>query len=215
MVTALEHLTALDPAPPGVAVRLEQARLAQRRKALVDEITALHQAGRWKAVVTAAQELARLDPDDADPGGIVSDAQAKIIDAELADKYRLAIDAQASSDWSTAIRLYTSILDTEPGYRDAAARRQQCESFQCIADLLDQIRHHADAANWRAVIDVSDELAALDPAATDPEGLATRARYTLGAPPKTPATGRTPSASTATSSGTATPKPGCTSANGG
>ncbi len=77
VVTALENLTALDRTYPDAAARLEQARTAQRRKALVDEMTALHQAGRWDAVVAAAEELARMDPDNSDPGGIVSDAQAR------------------------------------------------------------------------------------------------------------------------------------------
>ena len=39
LVTALEDLTRLDPNFPDVAARLEQARIAQRRKALVDEMT--------------------------------------------------------------------------------------------------------------------------------------------------------------------------------
>ena len=55
-------------------------------------MTALHQAGQWEAVVAAAQELARLDPDNPDPGGIVSDAQAKIREAELADRYAQALN---------------------------------------------------------------------------------------------------------------------------
>ena len=53
--TALENLTALDPAYPDAADRLEQARTAQRRKALVDDMTALHQAGQWEVVVAAAR----------------------------------------------------------------------------------------------------------------------------------------------------------------
>ena len=102
MVTALENLTALDPAYPDAAARLEQARTAQRRKALVDEMTALHQAGRWEAVVAAAEELARLDPDNPDPGGIVSDAQAKIRDAELADRYAQALNQLDQEHWQQA-----------------------------------------------------------------------------------------------------------------
>ena len=51
--------------------------MAQRRKALVDEMTVLHQAEQWEAVVTAAQQLAQLDPENPDPGGIVSDARVR------------------------------------------------------------------------------------------------------------------------------------------
>ena len=104
-MTALENLTALDPAYPDVAARLEQARMAQRRKALVDEMTALHQAGRWNAVVAAAGELARIDPDNSDPGGIVSDAQAKIREAELADRYAPALNHLDQEQWQQAADL--------------------------------------------------------------------------------------------------------------
>ena len=63
-------------------------------------MTALHQAGRWQAVVAAAEQLARLDPDNPDPGGIVSDAQAKIREAELADRYAQALNHLDQEDGS-------------------------------------------------------------------------------------------------------------------
>ena len=121
VVTALENLTGLDPNYPDVAARLEQARIAQRRKALVDEMTALHQAGRWQAVVAAAEELARLDPDHPDPGGIVSDAQAKIREADLADRYAQALNHLDQEHWQQAAELFTAIEQEQPGFRDAAA----------------------------------------------------------------------------------------------
>ena len=120
-MTALENLTALDPTYPDAAARLEQARIAQRRRALVDEMTALHQAGRWDAVVAAAQELARLDPDNPDPGGIVSDAQAKLREADLADRYAQALNHLDQEDWQQAVDLFTAIEQEQPGYREAAA----------------------------------------------------------------------------------------------
>ena len=71
-MTALENLTGLDPNyPKSLPARTGAHR--QRRKALVDEMTAPHQAERWQAVVAAAEELARLGPDHPDPGSIVSD----------------------------------------------------------------------------------------------------------------------------------------------
>jgi lipopolysaccharide/colanic/teichoic acid biosynthesis glycosyltransferase len=95
-----------------VAARLEQAaRTAQRRKALVDEMTALHQAGQWDAVVTASEELARFDPEHPDPGGIVSDAKAKIRDADLSERYGQA--------WQQAADLFSAIEQEQGGYRDA------------------------------------------------------------------------------------------------
>ena len=62
-------------------------------------MTALHQAGRWEAVVAAAAELARIDPDNPDPGGIVSDAKTQIREAELADRYAQALNHLDQQDW--------------------------------------------------------------------------------------------------------------------
>jgi hypothetical protein len=121
VVTALENLIALDPASPDVGARLEQARMAQRRKALVDEMTALHQAGRWNAVVAAARELARIDPDNSDPDGIVTDAQAKIREAELPDRYAQALNHLDQQQWQQAADLLAEIEQEQPGYRDADA----------------------------------------------------------------------------------------------
>lgn len=65
-----------------VLTALGNLTATQRRTALVDEMTALHQAGRWNAVLAAARVLARIDPDNSDPDGIVSDAQARLREAE-------------------------------------------------------------------------------------------------------------------------------------
>jgi serine/threonine protein kinase len=121
VVTALEKLIGLDPANRNAGARLEQARMAQRRKALVDEMTALHQAGRWDAVVAAARELARIDPDNSDPGGIVSAAQAKIREAQLPDRYAQALNHLDQEQWQQAADLLATVEQEHPGYRDAAA----------------------------------------------------------------------------------------------
>ena len=54
--------------------------------------------------------------------------------------------------------------------RAAAQRQQQVEQLQA------QVRDHAAAQDWDAVLAVSDQLAALDPAAADPDALASTAR---------------------------------------
>jgi hypothetical protein len=54
--------------------------------------------------------------------------------------------------------------------RAAASRQQQIEQLQR------QIRDHAARHDWRAVLATNDQLAALDPAAADPDALATTAR---------------------------------------
>jgi hypothetical protein len=123
-VTALENLCAVDPAYRDAGARLEQARSARsvkQRRSLVDEMTALHQAGRWKEVVAAAEKLAQLDPDHPDPGGIVSDAQAKIRDAQLAEQYAQALNHLDQQHWQQAAEVFTAIEQEQPGYRDATS----------------------------------------------------------------------------------------------
>jgi len=52
----------------------------------------------------------------------------------------------------------------------AAAQRRQAEQLQ------DQIRQLAAAQDWDAVLTINDQLTRLDPAAADPDGLASTAR---------------------------------------
>ncbi|OBH56013.1 LpqN/LpqT family lipoprotein [Mycobacterium sp. E2479] len=99
----------------------------QQHKALVEEMTALHQAGQWDAVVAAARELARIDADDCDPGGIVSDARAKIREAELADRYAQALDHLDHEQWQQAAGLLAAIEQEQQGYRAAAALLETAE----------------------------------------------------------------------------------------
>ena len=60
--------------------------------------------------------------------------------------------------------------DRQEAGRAAAQHRQQVEQLQ------QQIREHGAARDWDAVLAVNDQLAALDPAAADPDGLASTAR---------------------------------------
>ncbi|MBV8177698.1 MAG: sensor domain-containing protein [Mycobacterium sp.] len=143
-----------------VAARVEQAaRTAQRRKALVDEMTALHQTGQWDAVVAAAQELAGLDPEHPDPGGIVSDAQAKIRDAQLAEQY-----AQA---WAQAADPFSAIEQEQPGYRDAPALLKTAEQQRHLAAWLDQAEAAAGHDDWDTAVTALENLCAVDPGYRD------------------------------------------------
>jgi hypothetical protein len=119
-LTALEKICAVDPTYRDVGVRLEQTRSAKRLRALVDEVTALHQAGRWKEVVAAADDLARLDPDHPDPGGIVSDAQAKLREAaqriaDLQDKLR---EYAAAKNWQSVVEVNHELAALDPDVAD-------------------------------------------------------------------------------------------------
>lgn len=98
---------------------------------------------------------------------------------DLADMYGRAAEAQTSGEWTTAATLFSEIVVTDSDYRDAATRHQQCQIAQRIADLQDRLRHQSDTGAWQAIIDVSAELADLDPAAADTNGLVKKAREML------------------------------------
>ena len=165
-VTALEHLSTLDPSYPEVAARLQQAQDAQRRKALVDDMTALHQAGQWEAVVAAGEELAEVDPENPDPGGIVSDAKAKIRDAELADRFAQAINHLDQEEWQQAVDLFTAIERERPGYRDAPALLTTAQRQRDLAGWSDRAAA-AGQDDWDAVIAALEKICAVDPTYQD------------------------------------------------
>ena len=169
-VSALENLCAVDPAYRDAAARLEQARSARsvkQRRSLVDEMTALHQAGRWKEVLAAAEKLAQLDPDHPDPGGIVSDAQAKIRDAQLAEQYAQALNHLDQQHWQQAAELFSAIEQEQPGYRDAAALLKTADQQRDLAGWLDQAEAAAGHDDWDTAVSALENLCAVDPAYRD------------------------------------------------
>ena len=125
--SALEKTCAIHPTYRGAGARLEQARSAQRLRTLVDEVTAVHQTGRWKDVLAAGDGLAELDPDHPDPGGIVSDAQAKLREAELAERYAQGVDHIRQQHWQQAVEVFDTIEQQQPGYRDTPALRRTAQ----------------------------------------------------------------------------------------
>src|SRR5271165_1685654 len=169
-VTALENLCALDPGYRDAGARLEHARAARsvrQRRSLVDEITALHQAGRWKEVLAAAEKLAHLDPDLPDPGGIVSDAQAKIRDAQLAEQYAQALNHLDQQHWQQAVEVFTAIEQEQRGYRDAAALLETAEQQRHVAGWLDQAEAAAGHDDWDTAVTALENLCAVDPGYRD------------------------------------------------
>jgi tetratricopeptide (TPR) repeat protein len=172
-VTALENLCAVDPGYRDAGARLEQARsarLVKQRRSLVGEMTALHQAGRWKEVLAAAEKLAQLDPDHPDPVRIVSDAQAKIRDAQLAEQYAQALNHLDQQHWQQAAEVFTAIEQEQPGYRDAAALLKTAqqklaqsaslthEQQREIIDRLQRALFSADPQNRRVARQLLDRF---------------------------------------------------------
>ncbi|MCX5300200.1 CHAT domain-containing protein [Streptomyces sp. NBC_00193] len=145
-------------------------------RALYVRAAAEVRVGRHSRAIELLDDLLMLDPDNPDAVALRDTA---VHQRRLAEAYEQATDAEAAGDWAAAIDAYTEILRTDQGYLDAVARRESCRARQHIADLEAELRYHADAGRWQAVIQVSEDLHGLDPAAADPDGLATHARRTL------------------------------------
>jgi hypothetical protein len=99
----------------------DRAAAVSPRQLLVDEVTALHRSEKWREVVAKADELARLDPGDPDPGGMVADARTRLRQADLAIRYAQGVELLQTAHWREAIRAFTAIEQEQPGYRDTAA----------------------------------------------------------------------------------------------
>ena len=104
-----------------VPVPVGGAASVSPRQLLVDEVTALHRSEKWQEVVAKADELARLDPGDPDPGGMVADARARLRQADLANRYARGVELLQKAQWREAIRAFTAIEQEQPGYRDTSA----------------------------------------------------------------------------------------------
>jgi WD40 repeat protein len=96
---------------------------------------------------------------------------------DLAGHYARACAAADAHDWGQAVTVFTMIADIDPGYRDVAARLSECGRRRDIAALQEQLRAMSTAGEFQAVADIAGRLAELDPAAADPDGLATQARH--------------------------------------
>ena len=108
--------------------------------------------------------------------------------SELAGHYALACAAADAWDWDQALTAFTMIADIDPGYRDVAARLGEARRRHDIAALQEQLRAMFTAGEFQAVAGIACRLAELDPAAADPDGLATQARqqvqqHTVGISP--------------------------------
>ena len=133
----------------------EQARgeAEEHITSLQDELRLHAEARNWAAVLAVSDQLATLDPDASDIDGLVTTARQ-----QLAQQARREAEEQA---------------------RREAEEQERREAEEHITSLQDELRLHAEARNWAAVLAVSDQLATLDPDASDIDGLVTTARQQL------------------------------------
>jgi hypothetical protein len=177
----------------------EQANAAHRRRIdqLQRQIREHTAAQDWDAVLAINDQLAALDPAAADPDGQASVAREQITrrgEAEQADaarrrrieRLRQIREGAAAQDWNAFRAVVLDSAAADPGGMAGTAReritwRREAEQAlverrQRVEQLQRQIREHAAAQDWDAVLAVNDQLAALDPTAADPDGLAGTAR---------------------------------------
>jgi WD40 repeat protein len=114
-----------DPGYQDVAARLGNAREQQQLAGLRAEARRLYRASQWAAVIKIGERLHELNPDTADPDGLVTSAHAKLAAAEqaerLAEDYRAALRMLDDGAWHQAADALEQIAQANPGYRDTAA----------------------------------------------------------------------------------------------
>ncbi|MEO3941093.1 CHAT domain-containing protein [Paenarthrobacter nicotinovorans] len=164
------------------AYRVPQPRAAQepamkraQLRALYVQASAELRARRLEQAVELFEDLLTLEPGYRDAATLRDNARQRL---ELERTYREALEAEEAEDWLAAADGFAAVQD-HPAFPDAASRRQDCERRQRMSDLQGELRYHSSLGSWEAVLDVSAELATVDPLAADPDGLATAAREEL------------------------------------
>jgi hypothetical protein len=185
-VAAFEGITETDSAYQDAVEQLQRARWERRRHSLVEDLRRLYAGHQWAAVIAAGRELAALNPADADPDGFVTQARDALEEEKLATRYAAGVRQLDTNKWIDALDTFNGIERDRPGYRDTATflaaiqrRHDEEQRQQRIGELQGALRRQSQARDWAAVVGTSGQLAALDPAAADPDGLASQAREAL------------------------------------
>lgn len=161
----------------------DQAMKRAQLRALYVQASAELRARRFEQAVELFDDLLTLEPDYRDAPALRDTARRRL---DMARAYREALEAEEAGDWLAAADGFAVVQD-DPEFPEAAARKQDCERRQRISDLQGELRYHSSLGSWEAVLDVSAELESVDAAAADPDGLATAARVEIEkAKPKEP-----------------------------
>lgn len=126
----------------------------------------------YGAAISLFDEVLEIDPK-------YRDAETRRDEAKRVNEplvaYDKALEAEEAGNFGLAEQLFAVVLEKDPDFRDAAKRLRDCATKQRISDLEAEMRIHALLGRWQAVLDAHEELRDLDPAAADPEGLASQA----------------------------------------
>ncbi len=173
----------IDPDFRDARERADACRRQQRIDDLVSEMRVHAEAGDDRAVISTAAELAELDPDLADPDGLATVARRHLVEQELEEQYAARYDeareAEIDGDWERAIAAYGALIVDRPDYRDTMVRVAACRDQERIEELHGRVRRLSTDGHWDEVVMLGGDLADIDPAAADPDGLVTAARERL------------------------------------
>ncbi|MFE1442191.1 CHAT domain-containing protein [Streptomyces sp. NPDC058739] len=182
-INSYEKILGVDPQYRDAPSRRDHCRDRKRIDDLHNKLRHHAEEQRWQSVLDMNEELNQIDPTTTDPDGLATRARRELARAakaaQLESLYTGAHEAEQTEDWATAIDCYEQILQRDPRYRDARARRDHCLHRKHIANLQNNLRRDAEAQRWQSVLEVSEELYRLDPDAHDPNGLATQARHEI------------------------------------
>lgn len=153
------------------AARVRQAEL----RALYVQACAELRTKHYPVAIELFDDLLTLDGGYRDASILRASAAQHL---ERSEKYRQAREAEDAGDWTAAASGFAAVKD-DPDFPDAGRRELECAKRQRIADLQGELEYHAGSGSWQAAVDVAAELYSLDPGASDPDGLATKARSEL------------------------------------
>jgi len=151
------------PLPDDMRVLIENSRLVVRESG-VKALAELLDHGEPGLALTARLTLQRISEEDL---------------PRIAALARAAYDADDGQAVTQLEAQERARREAEQEVRRQEAERAAAQRQQQIEQLQDQIRDHGATQDWDALLAVSDQLAALDPAAADPDGLASTAREQL------------------------------------
>ncbi|MBV9010768.1 MAG: CHAT domain-containing protein [Pseudonocardiales bacterium] len=160
-----------QPSPPQDPVG------AREVEALYDQALAAFWTERWDQAVMLLQQVLVHFPQHR-PHVAVKLEQARH-QQQLATRYAQACAAAEALDWDEAVTMFTSILETDPAYRDVGQRLANARRRQQIAGWQAEARRLHRAKQWAAVVKIGERLCLEDPAAADPDGLMSSARVQL------------------------------------
>jgi len=165
----------------------EEEERRNRLNELYAQARSLHRDREWQRVVDVFDQINALDPAYPDPEGLLALARAELAAVEqeraVAALYNQGIRHMQTEEWSKAREYFEEIQRLEPGYQDTERLLSQARQEEERKNRLDELeaeahRLHQDR-EWQGVVDVFDQIKALDPTYPDPEGLLTSARGAL------------------------------------